>query len=550
MSPPGTSDRPEDSRADLVLALMTLLLSFLYLCLFRRHTFLDLDEGIILQGAQRILDGQVLYRDFFAFVTPGSYYLLALEFRLFGNTYLAAHTCLAVLGSVFAPLTYLLARRVCGRQASLFVTGLMTITAVPLVFAILHNWDSTLWACLALYCTVRLQERPGAGWALVAASFTSLTILFEQSKGAGLLLGLGMGLLIVKFGNSDAELLNRTQIAAILAGLSWPFMITFTYFATHHALRVMLADWLWPLQHYSAANRVPWGYGNMSDEAQHMIFGTGSLGFRLFVILVYSATFWVPLLPILGTALLLRLTCLERRNKKIAPEWRYYVLVSATITGLMLSVIAGRLDYFHFMYLQPIFFLGLAWLLDGKSIRDKVFTRIAPLLGLCVSLSLVAEASQLLFEAGTGQPIFTRRGNLTIQKRDDVIKGVQDFVGPRERILIYPYLPTYYYLTETYSPTRYEYYQPGMHTFQQLDEMVAEFSANPTRFVLYEPDFVEHIHEAWPNTPAGAIARDPMADYIRREYRPCAIFNSSTDWHFLFMARKNFACPDVERTSR
>ena len=45
---PGTSDGPEASRTDLVLALVTLLLSFLYLCLFRRYTFLDLDEGIIL----------------------------------------------------------------------------------------------------------------------------------------------------------------------------------------------------------------------------------------------------------------------------------------------------------------------------------------------------------------------------------------------------------------------------------------------------------------------------------------------------------------------
>jgi len=416
--------------------------------------------------------------------------------------------------------------------------------------AILHNWDSTLWACLALYCAVRLQERPRTAWALASASFTSLTILFEQSKGAGLLLGLGIGLLIVEFGNSDTELFNHKRIAEVVVGLSWPFVVTFTYFAMHHALGVMVADCLWPLQHYSAANRVPWGYGNMSDEAQHIMFGTGPLGFRLFVMLVYSATFWVPLLPLLGPALLLRLTYLKWQKKTTPPEWRYYVLVSATITGLMLSVIAGRLDYFHFMYLQPIFFLGLAWLLDGKGIRNNVFTRIAPVVGLCVSVSLLAEASQLLFQAGTGQPIFTRRGNITIKKRDDVIERVQNFVGARERILIYPYLPTYYYLTETYSPTRYEYYQPGMHTFQQLDEMVADFSANPTRFVLYEPDFAEHIHEAWPNTPAAALARDPMADYIQRAYHPCSTLQSSTDWHFLLMARKDLACPGNERSAR
>jgi hypothetical protein len=80
--------------------------------------------------------------------------------------------------------------------------------------------------------------------------------------------------------------------------------------------------------------------------------------------------------------------------------------------------------------------------------------------------------------------------------------------------------------------------------------MVADFSAKPTRFVLYEPDFADHIRKAWPNTPAGALVRDPMADYIRREYRACLTFDSSTDWHFVFMVRKDLGCPNLERTSR
>src|SRR5713101_4198552 len=217
---------PEESRSERYIAIGLFLLSLLYLCLFRRFTMLDPDEGIVLQGAQRVLDGQVLYRDFFSFFTPGSYYLFALLFRVFGDSYLVAHTALAFVGAAFSPITYLLARRVCSRQASLLVTGLMTVTALPWRFVVIHNWDSTSWACLALYCAVRLLESPSAKWAFAAATFTSLTALFEQSKGAGLLLGLGTGFLIIVLGSQQSKLFSRAQLIAISAGLAWPFLVT------------------------------------------------------------------------------------------------------------------------------------------------------------------------------------------------------------------------------------------------------------------------------------------------------------------------------------
>ncbi|PYX44965.1 MAG: hypothetical protein DMG79_20185, partial [Acidobacteria bacterium] len=319
--------------------LVIFLLSFFYLCIFRRYSWVDPDEGIILQGAQRILDGQVLYRDFFSFFTPGSYYFFALIFKTFGDSYLVAHTALAFIGAAFSPLTYLLARRVSSRQASLLVTFLMTVTALPWRFVVIHNWDSTLWACLALYAAVRLLESPSVAWAFAAATFTSLTALFEQSKGAGLLLGLGAGFLIIIFGSPELKIFTRDRLIAIVVGLTWPFLITLVYFATHHGLTTMLAGWFWPLQHYSLANRVPYAYDNMTGVARHRIFDSASPGMRLFGMLIFSARTWIPYLPLLAVALLVRLTLRRWSRISIGPEWAYYVLVSATIAGLLLSIV-------------------------------------------------------------------------------------------------------------------------------------------------------------------------------------------------------------------
>ena len=49
----------------------------------------DGDEGLLVSGAVRIVHGQVFARDFFEVVGPGTFYWLALFFKLFGVTFVA-----------------------------------------------------------------------------------------------------------------------------------------------------------------------------------------------------------------------------------------------------------------------------------------------------------------------------------------------------------------------------------------------------------------------------------------------------------------------------
>src|SRR5438552_941777 len=200
-SAPTRSRLPEQTAIDLGLALAIFLLAVGYLWLFRRYTFMEPDEGIILQGAQRILRGEVLYRDFFSFFTPGSYYLQALISRILGNSFLLERTTLVLLGAAFSVLNYLLARRACSRGTAFTIAILTTATTLPYRFLVLHNWDSTLWAMLALYSAVRWLESGAWSWAFATGSLAGLTLMFEQSKGAGLCLGLAAGFLAVRFTN-------------------------------------------------------------------------------------------------------------------------------------------------------------------------------------------------------------------------------------------------------------------------------------------------------------------------------------------------------------
>src|SRR2546430_8083144 len=101
---------------DRLIPLLIFLVSLFYLSLFRRYSVIDPDEGVVLQGAERILRGEVPYRDFFMFYTPGSMYIVAALFKIFGDSLIVARTSIAVVGAGCSVIAYLLARRVCSRE--------------------------------------------------------------------------------------------------------------------------------------------------------------------------------------------------------------------------------------------------------------------------------------------------------------------------------------------------------------------------------------------------------------------------------------------------
>ena len=539
---------PEKLPLERWVALGVFTISLFYLCLFRRYTSMDPDEGIILQGAQRIVQGQVLYRDFFSFFTPGSYYLLALLFKVFGSSMLVARTALAVYGAFFSVFTYLLARRVCSRWVALAAAYLVTWTCLPWRFMILHNWDSTLWACATVYCAVWLLQAPRWGWALATGSFASLTVLFEQSKGAGLVLGLGLGLiLLVLFARSTLRLIQG-QWVTLGIGLAWPFALTLVYFAAHHGLPAMLADWFWPLQNYSKVNSVPYGYMNWSDQSRERLFGSGPWLVRAIASFTVSPGFLLPVLPIIAIVLLIYWLLKVKREKLAVDRAAYYILVCSSILGLLFSVLISRADILHFAYLTPLLYLVLAWVMDGADVRGQLIRFTRPLVSLGILITFTALGMAFLVRTRNAKSVIeTRRGLILGRSSDPILEYVQAHVPAGARILVYPYLPLYYYLTATSSPVPYEYLQPGMHTPEQEQEVIRDVSQDRTAVVLLEPAFNDKIPTSWPNTPLRALTRDRVADYILANYRPCRVLVSASDWdwRFVFMVRKDLVCPDT-----
>ena len=306
----------------------------------------------------------------------------------------------------------------------------------------------------------------------------------------------------------------------------------------------MLWDWLWPLQHYSVANHVPYGYASWSEDSRRLLWETGSWPVKLLFFFVISPTFLVPVLPLIAITLFLYWTHRSVRKQMRSDKGAYYCVMTGMLAGLLISIVAVRADIIHFMYLQPLYVLVVAWIFDGRDIPGPWFRAVRPVLKGLLTLAFLAFAMPLLLRAvNPPYKVETRRGVVTMPANDTVVPYIQAHVPAGGSLLVYPYLPLYNYLTATVSPVPYDYFQPGMNTPEQGQSILNELKSDRVRSVLFEPSFAEKIPPSWPATPEGAIAQDQVADYIARHYRRCKILDSPEGWRFQFMMRSDLACP-------
>lgn len=528
--------------AELWKALLVSAVAFVYLLPFFRYTSLNADEGIVLQGAQRILEGQILYRDFFSFYTPGAYYWTALLFRLFGNSILVPRLALLIYGAALSGIAYCLARRICGTWASVFLAYLTTLITLPFSFYVQHNWESTVLAALATLFLVRLTELSSVHNWFFAGLLVSLTALFEQSKGGGLFLGAALGLVLLA--RRRNLVMTRKSVTAAAIGFALPFVVVFSYFASHHALFAMTDDWLWPLRHYSLVNHVPYGFFPLSPGQADRIHSTAWI-WRTFIWFSLSPLMLIPALPFLALGFVWFQARLLRGPADSVRA--HFVLVGSILSGLFIGVLISRRDAGHVIYLLPLFILPLGWLIEGRLLRSWLLPKIRPVVVAWVLLSFSMLGLSMFFEPLNGHDrINTRRGSLRTDGIDTVFQYVQSHVTPGSKIFVYPYQPLYYYLTATSNPTTFDYFQTGMHSDEQLAEAIRQLERDQTPAVLFTTSFSEIIHIPWPNTPLNVVGRkDLMADFIARHYRPCASLSSTTngDWVWLYMVRMGRDCP-------
>jgi len=157
------------------------------------------DESHLLYGARRILDGEVIYRDFFEILTPLAFYLFAAIYRLAGTTLLAARVGMAIINAAACALLFHLARRLSGVAEATLATLIVACICLPTWPYASAHWISTALGLLIASVTLARAD----GWAssrvrpLGAGILAGVAICVQQQRGVFLATWLPLALWVL-----------------------------------------------------------------------------------------------------------------------------------------------------------------------------------------------------------------------------------------------------------------------------------------------------------------------------------------------------------------
>ena len=514
-------------RSKLLPYLLVAACSIIYFLPFLHVVSHHADEGTLMTNAVRVAEGELPFRDFFEVSGLGTFYWLAIFFKLLGTTWLASRICLLLTTTGIVVLLFYLARRL------RFGTGLM-----PAIFfvavsrdhwnMISHHMDSTLFGLLAFALFLLWMGAPRPFILFLAGAAAGLTTWCMLTKGALLCLSLVLLLGILYRGGSRLR-----GLLTLLGGYVLVIVSVLALFWRAGGLPGLIDDnLLWPLANYTGVNAAPYGLG--FRQLCWDSLGGFRLAFPPVTTMAVSAFLAVPFLVVLGLPVLLAILCLPYRRVAFGRAALPYWLAGG---AFWLSEM-HRIDLGHLVFGCPIFVILAFYLWSQAS--GKLAHGALQLVATC---TFVLAMQNPLVALSAFTKIYTPRGVVRDVFSEDlpVLQFLNERIKPGEPIFVYPYTPVYYFLSAARNPTRYSTLVYGFNTEAQFRDAVRSLETNNVRYVVWDRS-AQWLPRAFPAYRAPSRDKLIMEPYLEDHYRVVA----GTDTGFQLLERKEPPAREAE----
>lgn len=403
------------------------------------------DEGVFLHAAARILGGEALYRDFFEFLPPGAFLIVAAWMKLFGVGFASVRVLAVFVIAAIAALLYAAARLSSGNRPlaallaiawAVFSQGIWTVIS--------HHWFTTaasMAAAVGLF--LALDGAPRRGAAFAAGLFAGTAAMVTQTRGTLLWFAI-----LAVFLTPPR---TRSRLVSALAGVAVFPTAMILHLSARGVLTAAFDDVILdPARRYAGIQAVSFGSGaSLADTASVALF---------------PVTFVLA-----GAAIALKRLAIWR-------EPRFRASLALAIVGLLGTY--PRPDIFHINFTVPLacpLFALVATDLLGR-LGHRARTAVGALLiGMClvgVGYSIYTKRVVLvgpLRAVPTVRGLVVRRDNLWTDDFAALVAQV-DIAPPGEAFFFYPYSPMLPYLTGRRHVAALDVLLPGYTTAEEFRE--------------------------------------------------------------------------------
>ncbi len=509
---------PQDKFALVFILIASLLISLPLFSDFPINT----DEGIILDGAVRVLNGEVPYRDFWHITLPGAIWLYALVFKIAGDKFIVARFVgyLFIAGQCI--LIYLIGKKIskkpvlplCASIIFFLHISIREVNCEPHII-------SVFFALLALFL---LLSNNSPLMSVLTGSALALSIMAQQNIGAAGLAGVLIIILMGRLRDNFNLKKYLKEVFLITSGLLLVFIPFLFYLIwTNSVKEATYTLFRWPFSNYIGFNKYPYLYAELTSIKEWLI----RHGFSLHYLIDISPLIVLGFVPIILIPYIFFIALKERN----------FLLLSVICYAIMLlfSVIPLRPDYTHLLFVSPLYFFlffysaGYFWK-EAKNSKIKVLPRtLSSILLLVIFLSFLR--SVLLYKSMATTPeleLNTARGKVSITYHTpswmyDVLRYIEGSTKKDESIFIYHWSPVLYFLTGRRNPTPFDTFKPIYNTDEQMQQIIEALKLYRPRLIIkdwyIDPEAGHPNRNMFPGVDwRTLLEKDPVNKYIEQNY--------------------------------
>jgi hypothetical protein len=213
------------------------------------------DPVLFLENAKRILSGQLPYRDYLQFTTPGTELFYAFLVRMWHTRSWIPQITMVILAALIALIITSIAARLFSGLTKLAPALMLAGFVLPNSLYATHHWFSTVFV---LGAASVLIDATTTRQAVVAGALCGLAGFFTQTKMAAVLLALIVFLLIEAIQDHSWRQF-RSHLSALCFGAGATFLLANAYFMRTAGLnRFVFCTIIFPLRYYPAEPYNTW----------------------------------------------------------------------------------------------------------------------------------------------------------------------------------------------------------------------------------------------------------------------------------------------------